>query len=72
MQDLGTLAILGLASVPEASNQTTPSLIVPRIPTQGKEYLLIGSGAISSAVITHASCTIKVAFSPICIFTLKP
>ena len=28
----------------------------PRTPTQRQEYILIGSGAISSAVITHASC----------------
>ena len=51
-------------SISMASRHTTPSSIAPRTPTQRQEYLLIGSGAINSAVITHASCTIKVAFFP--------
>ena len=41
-------------------------------PTQGQEYHLIVSGAISSEDITPASCMIKGAFSLICASTLKP
>ena len=58
-------------SMSMASKQTTLSSIAPRTPTQGKEYLLIGSGAIRSEAITPTFCTIKVASSHICVLTLK-
>ena len=58
-------------SMSTSSKQTTLSSIAPRTPTQGKEYLLIGSGAIRSEAITPTFCTIKVASSHICVLTPK-
>ena len=58
-------------SMSMASKQTTPSSIAPGTPTQGKEYLMIGSGAIRSEAITPAFCTIKVASSHISVLTSK-
>ena len=58
-------------SISMASEQTTHSSIAPGTPTQGKEYHLIGSGAIRSEAITPAFYTIKVASSHTSVLTLK-
>ena len=66
----------GPASAPGSFNingfrQTTRSSIAPRTPIQGKEYHLIGSGAIISEAITLAFSTTKVASSHTSALMLK-
>src|SRR6187399_3628006 len=58
-------------SITIASLRTTPSLTAPRTHIPSQKYHQIGSGAISSAVITQEYSMIKGAFSLICVLTLK-